>query len=357
MENPDSKILKNYKLDIDISKDYRKLSRKKAWVVLWVFIAMLICAFINLCIGSSSANIFEIISEAACDPGSQASIILFDLRLPHVICSLIAGASLGICGCILQSSLGNPLASPSTIGISQGAACGACIVIVFFGSLLSESQNITLIIMAFIFSLMPTLIIFTLSKLKTFNATSIVLCGLALSIFFGGLVALIQYFADSSKVAEVLFWTFGSVNNCDSTMLVIMGIIFFIVLVYSQINSMNLNTLECGDTTAHSLGLNVMNSRLLHMLVAAFCAGCITAFCGTINFIGLIAPHMMRRFCGSNYKYLIPCSALCGAIILSLSDILSASIIPGLILPIGAITSFIGAPIFIYVLMRKNKQI
>lgn len=99
--------------------------------------------------------------------------------------------------------------------------------------------------------------------------------------------------------------------------------------------------------TAHSVGINVKGSRLRHLIIAALGAACVTAFCGTINFIGLIAPHIMRRFVGSNYKYLIPTSALCGACILSLSDILSASIMPGVILPIGAITSFIGAPIFI----------
>ena len=110
---------------------------------------------------------------------------------------------------------------------------------------------------------------------------------------------------------------------------------------------MNFNAMECGDVTAHSVGLNVKSSRLRHLLVAAIASATVTAFCGTINFIGLIAPHIMRRFVGSNYKFLVPTSALCGACILSLSDIASAILMPGVILPIGAITSFIGAPIFI----------
>ena len=168
-----------------------------------------------------------------------------------------------------------------------------------------------------------------------------------MAIFFGGVVALVEYFADSSKVAEVVFWTFGSVYNVHYPELVIMAIMLLIVCIYSLINYINFNALECGDVTAHSAGINVGGARLRHLIIAALGAACVTAFCGTINFIGLIAPHIMRRFVGSNYKYLVPTSALCGSCILILSDILSAGLMPGVVLPIGAITSFIGAPIFI----------
>ena len=200
---------------------------------------------------------------------------------------------------------------------------------------------------AFIFAMIPTLIIFLISKLRSFSATSIILAGIAMAIFFGGVVALVEYFADSSKVAEVVFWTFGSVYNTQYSDLIFMAIMLLIVCIYSMLNFINFNALECGDMTAHSVGINVRSSRLRHLIIAALGAACVTAFCGTINFIGLIAPHIMRRFVGSNYKYLIPTSALCGACILILSDILSAGLLPGVILPIGAITSFIGAPMFI----------
>ena len=126
-----------------------------------------------------------------------------------------------------------------------------------------------------------------------------------------------------------------------------MALMLLIVCIYSCLNSLNFNALECGDITAHGVGINVRKTRLTHLIVAALGSACVTAFCGTINFIGLIAPHIMRRFVGSNYKFLIPASAFCGASLLSLSDILSSAILPGVILPIGAITSFIGAPIFI----------
>ena len=300
---------------------------------------------LNLCIGSSNMNLIQLISDSINNSHGNSGLILFNLRLPHALCSLLVGSILGICGCILQSSLGNPLAAPSTIGVSQGASCGACIAIICGGSALFGSLGI--VILAFIFALIPSLIIFLISKYKNFSATSIILSGIAMSIFFGGLVALVEYFADSTKVAEVVFWTFGSLYNVDYPKILLMLAMLIFILIYAIINSLNFNAMECGDITAHSVGLNVGGSRLRHLIIAALGSACVTAFCGTINFIGLIAPHIMRRFVGANYKYLIPTSALCGASILAFSDILSAVILPGAILPIGAITSFIGAPIFI----------
>ena len=322
---------KQVKLNIDVSHEYKRLSRKKIWVILAVIGITLLLAIINLLIGPMALN-------------AQVAM----LRLPHVITSLLAGAALGICGCILQSSLGNPLASPSTIGISQGAACGACVGIIAFGA------SLAIVPLAFIFALFPTMLIFFISKLKQINSTAMILAGVAMSIFFGGLVAIIEYFADSSQVAEVVFWTFGSVYNANLIAIIIIAIAVVALIIYSIFNHINFNAMECGDMTAHTIGIDVNKQRVRHLIIAAAGAACVTAFCGTINFIGLIAPHVMRRFVGANYKYLTISSALCGACIVTISDIISAVVLPGAILPIGAITSFIGAPIFIYVLLKKK---
>lgn len=340
-------------LNQDISNVYNKLSRRKIWTILALVAVTLVLFFLNLCVGASNQTPIELIANFINNPESNGALILFNLRLPHVLTSLLVGSILGICGCILQSSLGNPLAAPSTIGVSQGAACGACIAIICGGSAIFGAFGI--VILAFVFALIPTVLIFIISKYKNFSATSIILSGIAMSIFFGGLVALVEYFADSSQVAQVVFWTFGSLYNVDYPKIIIMFAMLIFIIIYASINSLNFNAMECGDMTAHSVGINVGGSRLRHLVVAALSSACVTAFCGTINFIGLIAPHIMRRFVGANYKYLIPTSALCGACILCLSDILSAIILPGAILPIGAITSFIGAPIFIWILMKKVK--
>lgn len=335
-----------------MSKAFDKLSKKNRWTFLWIVIVTIVTIIINLCIGSSNTNIFELLQNLIFNQDTSQTLVLLNLRLPHVLCSLIAGAALGICGCLLQSTLGNPLASPSTIGISQGASCGACIAIVFGSELFLSTYSIALF--AFIFALIPTLLIFVISKFTNLSKTSIILTGVALSIFFSGIIALVEYFADSSKVSEVIFWTFGSVYNADFTKLLLMFIVLVFAITYAMLNFLKLNAMECGDITAHSIGISVKKIRLINLVVSAFVAATITAFCGTINFIGLISPHIMKKFVSSNYKYLLPASAFCGAILLSLSDIVSACILPGLILPIGAITSFIGAPIFIWIIIRKK---
>ena len=211
--------------------------------------------------------------------------------------------------------------------------------------------------MAFVFAVVPTLLIFTLSKTGRLGSASIILAGVAMSIFFSGIVALVEYFADSSKVAEVVFWSFGSVHNAGYIQLVIMAIVFVLCYIFAQLNWLNYNAMETGDISAHSIGINVNKSRVIHMIVAAIGTAIITAFCGTINFVGLLAPHIMRRFVGANYKMLIPASMFCGIGVVELSDILSCVILPGVILPIGAITSFIGAPVFIYCILKRSSAI
>lgn len=195
---------KKISLNIDISKIYHKLSKKNIRALYVTIFITCICAFINLSIGASNSNLFELTTNALLNNDFYSYTILINLRLPHVLCSLLAGAILGICGCVLQSSLGNPLASPSTIGISQGSACGACIAIVLICSVFGQSQ-LLIIVSAFIFAVIPTLIIYSISKFKQLYGQSIILTGVALSIFFAGVIAIIEYFADSSKVSEVVF--------------------------------------------------------------------------------------------------------------------------------------------------------
>lgn len=345
---------KEIKLNFDISNVYNRLSRKNIWYLVLSFLTLILLCVIDLCVGNSDINITNMIIQAFTDTDSTSGIIIWNLRLPHVLCALFTGAVLGISGCLLQSSLGNPLASPSTIGISQGAACGACFSIILIGGSFFGGKLI-IVLFSFLFSLIPIGLIYLLTKIKHLNKTGIILTGVAFSIFFSGLIALIEYFADSSKVAEVVFWTFGSVQDKTYNDILIIAIVLIAILTYSIFNYMNLNAFECGDNTAHNIGINTNKARLRHLIIAALSAGCVTAFCGTINFIGLIAPHIMRKIISANYKYLIVASAVCGSCLLVLSDILSASLDPGIILPIGAITSMIGAPIFIWILIKEIK--
>ena len=309
---------------------------------------------IDLNIGSYTSNPFEFIPKLFDASDSTTLQILLNIRLPHVICAIICGMSLSLVSCILQSILSNPLASPSTVGISQGSACGAALAIVVFGSTMLSGNIWITFIFAFFFALIPSFIMFILSKFRYLNPTVIILCGVSMSVFFGGIITLIEYFSDPSKVSDILFWMFGSLRNVSWSQLLLMFCVLVFAFIYSLANYLKLNAFEAGDDVAFSSGVNILKKRVTFLIVSAICAGTITAFCGTINFIGLISPHIVRKFLDNNYKYLIPASVLCGSSLVVIADILSSIILAGAILPIGAITSFIGAPVFIYILIKMN---
>lgn len=287
-------------------------------------------------------------------------IVVWNLRMPRVLTAIVGGIALALAGCAFQSVLRNPLASASTLGISQGAAFGASIAIIVLGmgssaaayEGLGTSNPYLTVICAFAGAIASTLIILALSRFRDMTPESIVLAGVALSALFTGATALIQYFATDTQVAAVVFWTFGDLGRTSYREIAIMAIVTLAAFAFFHLNRWSFNAMESGEGTAHGLGLNVKRTRLLNMIVGAFASSTVIAFCGTINFIGLVAPHIMRRFIGNDYRYLLPASALAGAVILLLSDVIARMAVASVVLPISAITSFVGAPLFLYLLMR-----
>ena len=217
---------------------------------------------------------------------------------------------------------------------------------------LGASNPYLTVICAFAGAIASTLIILALSRFRDMTPESIVLAGVALSALFTGATALIQYFATDTQVAAVVFWTFGDLGRTSYREIAIMAIVALAAFVFFYLNRWNFNAMESGEGTAHGLGLNVKRTRLVNMIIGAFASSTVIAFCGTINFIGLVAPHIMRRFIGNDYRYLLPASALAGAVILLLSDVIARMAVASVVLPISAITSFVGAPLFLYLLMR-----
>jgi len=181
------------------------------------------------------------------------------------------------------------------------------------------------------------------------------LAGVALSSLFTGGSTLLQYFADETKISTVVFWTFGNLGSAGWTELLILAVVLFASLVYFLLNGWNYNAMESGADTARSLGVNTRAVMLISMGICSLTAAVAVSFVGIISFVGLVAPHMMRRFVGNDYRYLIPCSAVAGALLLILADTFGRLVIAPVILPIGAITSFLGAPLFLFILFRGFK--
>ena len=292
--------------------------------------------------------------------------VIWNLRMPRILAAIVGGIALASAGCAYQSVLRNPLASASTLGISQGAAFGAAVAIIalsgfgFSGGSLHEGvgfQNPYLtVVCAFLGGIASTAIILALSRVRIMTPEAIVLAGVALSALFTGATTMLQYFAEDTQVAAVVFWTFGSLGRVSYRELAIMAVVAAAAYAFFTVQRWNFNAMEQGEVSAHSLGVNVNGLRLASMAVATAAAASIIAFCGTINFIGLVAPHIMRRFLGNDYRYLLPASAHGGAILMLVSDLIARTAVTGAVLPISAITSFVGAPLFIYLLLRSGRR-
>ena len=167
---------------------------------------------------------------------------------------------------------------------------------------------------------------------------------------------MLQYFADETKIGAIVFWTFGNLGNTDWTELGILFTVFCGSMIYFLLNRWNYNAMEMGVDAAKSLGVNARAVMLVSMTVCSLTAAAVVSFVGIIGFVGLIAPHIMRKVVGNDYRYLIPCSAILGGLILILADTFGRMVISPVILPIGAITSFLGAPIFLMILFREENK-
>ncbi len=269
----------------------------------------------------------------------------------------------------MQSLLKNSLVSPFTLGISHGAAFGAAFAIVVLhagtpqiSALRTSAADLVMInsivlttVCAFLGSMMTTVAILLLARIKKLSSQAIILAGIALSSLFVSGTILIQYFSNEVELASIVFWTFGDVARSNWKEIGITALCALPVTIYFFLKRWDLNALDSGDDIARSLGVHVDRLRLMGMILAALIASIVTAFHGVIAFLGLLAPHIARRFVASNHALLIPMSCIIGAILLLLADTAGRTIIGSGTLPVGVLTSFMGAPLFLYLLMRgKN---
>lgn len=339
------------------------IKRKKALILVLAVLSLFI-SIIALNAGASKYSISEVLSALLGVGEPNVVMVVRNLRLPRLMAGIIAGAGLSLAGCIMQNNLRNPLASPSTLGISNAAAFGANVSIILLGSgsvlntglgeiIIDNPYSVTVIALAF--SLLATLLIMTLSTLRGFSSEAIILAGVALSSLFSAGTMIIQYFAtDNIQIASVVFWTFGNLGRASWKEIVIMGVIVAVCLVYFLIRRWDYNAIDSGEETAKSLGVNTEKVRLGGMFASALISAVTVSFLGIIGFIGLVAPQITKRIIGNDKRFLIPASALVGIIVLLGSDTLARTLLSPRTLPVGAITSFLGAPLFLYLLMRKE---
>lgn len=337
-----------------IDPAYRR-NRIKSICFLGLLGALLLGAvLLSLCAGSYTTPLSQLlrgIFNQADD--RRINLVVHNIRLPRICAAVLAGAGLGLAGCVLQAVLRNPLASASTLGVSQGATFGAAFAIVALG--LRSTGSIGIPLCAFAGSMAVALVILALSRFRQISPEAIVLAGVAISSMFTGATTLLQYFADEVELSTLVFWTFGDLGSTGWEELGGMAAVVAVLVLYCICHRWDYNALLSGEETAISLGISVKRLILVNLLLCCLTSSVIVSNVGLISFIGLVAPHIVRMVVGNNHVYLVPGSALCGATLLLLGDLLARTVISPVILPIGAITSFLGGPLFLYLLFRGGK--
>lgn len=283
--------------------------------------------------------------------GGAADVVVWKIRLPRIVAAIVTGWGLSLSGLAIQSLLKNPLGSPSTLGISQGAAFGAAAAIV-----LLDGRIGSVTLFAFLGAMAATSVILLLARLRRLTPEAIILAGVALSSLFASATILIQYVATETQLAVVVFWTFGDVARSNWREIGLLAGATAAASLFLLVRRWDLNALDSGREAACGLGVNVEWLRFQGMVAAALVAAMATAFHGVIAFVGLIAPHMARRLVGADHGLLVPFSAVLGALLLLGADTVGRVLVGSGALPVGVVTSFMGAPMFLWLLVRGYRR-
>lgn len=357
------KEIKLSTMNIELEQ-YVKQNTRKRNIFVFLMVSLLCLALYSLSLGSYEISFSDIISVFLnTSTNSADKVVVLSIRLPRVVAAILAGAGLSTAGCIMQNNLNNPLASPSTLGISPAATFGANFAIIFLGagslsSTLSSTVAISnpylVTLSAFAFSMITVMLILLISKTMKYNPSSIVLAGVALSSLYTAGTTILQYFANEDEITKAIFWTFGDLSRIKWSEILILAIVVLPSIGYFFIKHSNYNTIAVGDDVAKSLGVNSGRTRFFGLVISSLITAVCVSFLGLIGFVGLLGPHIMKKIVGNNHLFLIPSSALFGSILLLLADVIARNLIAPITLPVGAITSLLGGIVFLMILFGKD---
>lgn len=341
--------------------------RRKSLIIVLMALAVFVMSIVCLFVGSSHMTLSDCLKALfkSADASAGNMRIIWNIRIPRVLAAIIAGAGLSVAGLIMQTTLNNSMASPSTLGVSNAAVFGANLsIIVFAGGFLSTGNNLSAFtvganpyatsVMAFIFSLLSILLILALCRTRSFSPNVVVLAGIALGAVWTAATTVLQFYATDVGISAAVIWNFGDLGRAtyrtDLIMLlcVAAGLVFFILM------SWRYNALLSGEQTAKSMGIAVERLRFTSLLLASVITAVCVSFLGVIGFVGIICPHITKKLLGQDHRAATPVSALSGSLLLLIADTLSRSMGGGAALPVGAITSLLGAPFFIAIIFSKK---
>ena len=337
---------------------YRRLVLRKRLILGALALLLMGSVLLDLALGPASYSFSDVLGALIAPDSAPAQIrvVMWDIRLPIALMAVAVGAALSLAGAQMQTILNNPLASPFTLGISAAASFGAAMGLAFGVALFPLAAQYMVPLNAFIMAMLSALLIHFLSMRRGVTAETIVLLGIALVFKFNALLALVQFFATEQAVAAVVFWTMGSLTKATWPKLGVICLVIVITLPIFAKRAWALTALRLGDDKAASFGINVRSLRFQTLIMVSLLASFPVAFVGTIGFIGLVGPHIARMLIGEDQRFFLPASLLTGALILSASSVVSKTLIPGAIFPIGVVTSLIGVPFFISLILSGKKN-
>lgn len=350
---------------LSVSEQYNVAKAKKIAIIIILLALVFLFFVVSVFVGSGTLS-FKEVFLAIFNKGSEtARLIVRRIRFPRVIAALIAGGGLAVSGLVMQTVLKNPLASPTTLGVSNAAVFGANFAIIVVGagafhsthgSWLSISNPYLVSTFSFLSAIIAAGSILLLARLKNLNASAIVLAGVAVSAIFQAGTTLIQYFASDTQVASAVYWTFGDLGRASYKTDLIMFIVVAVSTLFFFLKRWDFSAMSGGLAYAKTLGVNTRFMTIMSLLLASLITSVTVSFLGIIGFVGLTAPQFMKRIVGDDYRYLLPSSFLAGALLLLISDILGRLPIFGTSVPVGVVTSLIGGPVFLAILLRRKKN-
>lgn len=325
---------------------------KSAYGKFGLVLILLSVALFALFLGSAEMTFSEFSGGILKKDGFETeSIILYSLRLPRVIGAIIAGGGLSLSGLLLQSVTNNDLASPNIIGVNSGAGLGVILALSIFPSAVYSVP-----FAAFIGAFTTTLLITGISVKTGMKKSSVVLIGVAVTTIINSLISFMSY-KDADLLSSYNYFSVGGLSSVKAEELTVPFVIVFICVIVSLFFSKETDTLMLGDSISMSLGVDVKKLRILCMIISSACAGAAVSFAGLLGFVGLVVPHIARKLAGGKMEDLIPVSVVSGGILMLLADVAGRTLISPSEIPVGIVLSFIGAPFFFYLLIRREKNV
>ncbi len=343
----------------------RYVGRKTTFIVFSALILLMLLVF-SVSMGAVHIPVWDVIDAIrGAEVAKRFEIIIWNIRLPQALAAIVAGMGLSASGLVMQAVLRNPLGSPITLGLTHAAAFGAAFSVMILGSGAMTSSAVGAVVInspsltigvAFTFSMLTTLIIIGIAHMRGTSPEVMILTGVALNALFTAGTLFLQFFADDVQLAAMVFWTFGDAARADWGELGIMSVVTCAAIIYFLFNRWNYNAMDAGNETAKGLGVRVESVRLWGMVVAALVTSVLVSFLGIISFVGLICPHMVRRVVGDDQRFLLPATTITGGVLLLASDTVARTMLAPNILPVSILTAFLGAPVFIYLILTRYSR-